>query len=360
MKGVHIGDLKVELPIIQGGMGISVSMSGLAAAVANEGGVGVIAVAGLGLFEPDYVKNFVEANNRGLRKEIQKARELTNGVLGVNIMVALSNFAELVKTSISEGIDIIIAGAGLPLNLPEYLTKGSKTKLVPIVSSGRAAKILCSKWKEQYDYLPDAIILEGPKAGGHLGFKRKQLDDPDFALEKLLPDVLEQVKYFEEKYHTTIPVIAAGGIFTGADIKDIMDLGASGVQMGTRFVVTEECDASLKFKQTYIDSKKEDMEIIDSPVGMPGRAIRNEFIEKISRGEKRPVKCPYHCLRTCDIKTTPYCIVSALMNGRKGNFYNGYAFAGANAYRTTKIVTVKELMSSLVKEFEEAVLTRQK
>ena len=360
MKGLHIGDLTVELPIIQGGMGISVSMSGLAAAVANEGGVGVIAVAGLGLFEPDYVKNFIEANNRGLRKEIQKARELTNGVLGVNIMVALSNFAELVKTSISEGIDIIIAGAGLPLNLPEYLTKGSKTKLVPIVSSGRAAKILCSKWKEQYDYLPDAIILEGPKAGGHLGFKRKQLDDPDFALEKLLPDVLEQVKYFEEKYHTTIPVIAAGGIFTGADIKDIMDLGASGVQMGTRFVVTEECDASLKFKQTYIDSKEEDMEIIDSPVGMPGRAIRNEFIEKISRGEKRPVKCPYHCLRTCDIKTTPYCIVSALMNGRKGNFYNGYAFAGANAYRTTKIVTVKELISSLVKEFEEAVLTNPK
>jgi len=355
MNELHIGDLTIELPIIQGGMGISVSMSGLAAAVANEGGVGVIAVAGLGLFEPDYVKNFIEANNRGLRKEIQKARELTNGVLGVNIMVALSNFAELVKTSISEGIDIIIAGAGLPLNLPEYLTKGSKTKLVPIVSSGRAAKILCSKWKEQYDYLPDAIILEGPKAGGHLGFKRKQLDDPEFALEKLLPDVLEQVKYFEETYDTTIPVIAAGGIYTGEDIKKIMDLGASGVQMGTRFVTTEECDASLKFKQSYIDSKEEDMEIIDSPVGMPGRAIRNEFIEKIARGEKRPVKCPYHCLRTCDIKTTPYCIVSALMNGRKGNFYNGYAFAGANAYRATKIITVKETMESLVSEYKEAL-----
>ena len=238
MKGLNIGDLTIKLPIIQGGMGISVSMSGLAAAVANEGGVGVIAVAGLGLFEPDYVKNFVEANNRGLRKEIQKARELTNGVLGVNIMVALSNFAELVKTSISEGIDIIIAGAGLPLNLPEYLREGSKTKLVPIVSSGRAAKILCSKWKEQYDYLPDAIVVEGPKAGGHLGFKRNQLDDPEFAIEKLLPDVIEHVNYFEEKFNVTIPVIAAGGIYTGADIKGIMDLGASGVQMGTRFVTT--------------------------------------------------------------------------------------------------------------------------
>ena len=355
MKELQIGNLTIEVPIIQGGMGIGVSMSGLAAAVANEGGVGVIAVAGLGMFEPDYAKNFIEANNRGLRKEIQKARELTNGVLGVNIMVALTNFTELVKTSISEGIDIIIAGAGLPLNLPEYLSKGSKTKLVPIVSSGRAAKILCSKWKEQYDYLPDAIVLEGPKAGGHLGFKRIQLEDPEFALEKLLPDVLEEVKQFEDKYNTTIPVIAAGGIYTGADIKEIMDLGASGVQIGTRFVTTEECDASMKFKQTYIDSKEEDMEIIDSPVGMPGRAIRNEFIEKVSRGEKRPVKCPYHCLRTCNIETTPYCIVAALINGRKGNFYNGYAFAGANAYMATKIFTVKETIDSLIREFKEAI-----
>ena len=355
MNELHIGDLTIELPIIQGGMGIGVSMSGLAAAVANEGGVGVIAVAGLGMFEPDYAKNFIEANKRALKREIQRARELTNGVLGVNIMVALTNFAELVKTSISEGIDIIIAGAGLPLNMPEYLPKGSKTKLVPIVSSGRAAKILCSKWKEQYDHLPDAIVVEGPKAGGHLGFKRSQLDDPEFALEKLLPDVLEQVRYFEETYHTTIPVIAAGGIYTGEDIKKIMDLGASGVQMGTRFVTTEECDASLKFKQTYIDSHEEDMEIINSPVGMPGRAIRNEFIEKISRGEKRPVKCPYKCLKTCNIETTPYCIVAALINGRKGNFYNGYAFAGSNAFRATKIISVKETMDSLLREFKEAM-----
>jgi len=333
MKGLQIGDLKVELPIIQGGMGIGVSMSGLASAVANAGGVGVIALAGLGMFEPDGAKNFKEANIRALKSQIQKARALTKGVLGVNIMVALTNFDDLVKASISAGIDIIIAGAGLPLSLPKHLNKGSKTKLVPIVSSGRAAKILCSKWKDQYDYLPDA-----------------------FALEKLLPDVLEQVRYFEETYQTKIPIIAAGGIYTGEDIKKIMDLGASGVQMGTRFVTTEECDASLKFKQTYFDSTKEDMEIINSPVGMPGRAIRNDFIEKIRKGEKRPVKCPYHCLSTCDIKTTPYCIVAALINGRKGNFFNGYAFAGSNAYKATKIVSVKETMESLVKEFEEAVL----
>ena len=355
MKELRIGELRVKLPVIQGGMGVGISMSGLAGAVANEGGVGVIAAACIGMLEPDYAKNFIEANIRALKKEIQKARELSNGVLGVNIMVALTNFSDMVKTAISEGIDIIFAGAGLPMNLPQFLTKGSKTKLVPIVSSGRAAKILCFKWKEQYDYLPDAIVVEGPKAGGHLGFKRIQLDDPEFELEKILLDVLEQVKYFEEKYHTTIPVIAAGGIYTGADIKEIMDLGASGVQMGTRFVTTDECDASLKFKQTYIDSHREDMEIINSPVGMPGRAIRNEFIEKINRGEKRPVKCPYKCLKTCDIESTPYCIVAALINALKGNFYNGFAFAGSNAFIATKIISVKETIDSLIREFKEAI-----
>ncbi len=354
MKELYIGDLKIKLPIIQGGMGIGVSMSGLAAAVANQGGVGVIALAGLGMFEPDYARNFVEANARALRKEIKKARALTDGVLGVNIMVALTNFADLVKTSIEEGIDVIFAGAGLPLNMPQYLTKGAKTKLVPIVSSGRAAKILCSKWKALFNYLPDAIVVEGPKAGGHLGFKAEQLDDPDYALEKLVPEVVEEVKFFEDKYSAKIPVIAAGGIYTGGDIKEIMDLGASAVQLGTRFVTTDECDASMDFKQTYIDSKEEDMVIVKSPVGLPGRAIFNDFIAKAQRGEKRPIKCPFHCLKTCDIKTTPYCIVSVLVNAQKGNFYNGYAFAGSNAYRATKVISVKETMDALVSEYEEA------
>jgi nitronate monooxygenase len=352
MKGLQIGDLSIKLPLIQGGMGIGISLSGLAGAVANEGGVGVIAVAGIGMFEPDYRKNFLEANIRGLKKEIQKARETSNGVLGVNIMVALTNFGDMVRTAISERIDIIFAGAGLPLNLPQFLTKESKTKLVPIVSSGRATKILCSKWKEQYDYLPDAIVLEGPKAGGHLGFKRAQLEDPKFELEKLLIDVLEEVKFFEDKYNTKIPVIAAGGIYTGADIKRIMDLGASGVQMGTRFVTTDECDASLKFKQSYLDSHKEDMAIINSPVGMPGRAIRNEFIDKIARGEKRPVKCPHKCLKTCDIESTPYCIVAALVNAMKGNFYNGFAFAGSNfggaVSRTSRSLAICSMIQSRI------------
>lgn len=355
MEGLQIGDLKIKLPIIQGGMGIGISMSRLASAVANEGGVGVIAAVGIGMFEKDFARNFLEANIRALKREIQIAREKTNGIIGVNIMVAITNFSDMVKTAIAEKVDIIFSGAGLPMNLPEYLIEGAKTKLVPIVSSGRAAEILCKKWKQLYNYLPDAFVVEGPKAGGHLGFKREQIDNPDFALEKLVPDVIEHVKPFEKQYDVKIPVIAAGGIYTGSDIKNIMDLGASGVQMGTRFVTTDECDASDEFKQTYINSIESDLEIIQSPVGMPGRAIRNEFIDKINRGEKKPVKCPYKCLKTCDISKTPYCIFAALLSAMKGNFFNGYAFAGANAFKSTKITSVKETFESIIQEFKEAL-----
>jgi nitronate monooxygenase len=354
MQELRIGDLTLRLPIIQGGMGIGISMSGLASAVANEGGVGVIAVAGIGMRDPEYTRDFIQANIRALTQEIRKARDLSNGIIGVNIMVALTNFADMVRTAISEKIDIIFSGAGLPMNLPEFLNPGSKTKLVPIVSSGRAAGLLCKKWTESYEYLPDAFVVEGPKAGGHLGFKVGDLDKPDFALEKLVPEVRDHIREYEEKYDKHIPVIAAGGIYTGADILNIMKLGADGVQMATRFVTTDECDASDKFKQTYIDAKEEDIEIIMSPVGMPGRAINNEFIDKISRGEKRPVKCPYKCIKTCDIEKTPYCIFAALLNAMKGNFFNGFAFAGTNAFRARKIISVKETIQNLIREFKDA------
>jgi nitronate monooxygenase len=358
MRAFNIGELKINIPVIQGGMGIGISLSGLASAVANEGGVGVISVAGIGMFEKDYARNFIQANIRGLKREIISAREKTRGIIGVNIMVALTNFSDMVKTAIAEKIDIIFAGAGLPLNLPSYLTKGSKTKLVPIISSGRAASLICKKWKETYDYLPDAIVVEGPKAGGHLGFKREQIDDSEFELEKLVPEVVSNIKPYEEKYNVTIPVIAAGGIYSGFDIKKIMDLGAAGVQLGTRFVTTHECDASAEFKQRYIDSVEDDIEIIQSPVGMPGRALRNEFIEKIKRGEKRPVKCPYKCLKNCNIEATPYCIFAALISAMKGNFRNGYAFAGSNAWKSSKIISVKETFEAIKQEFKEAVAAK--
>jgi NAD(P)H-dependent flavin oxidoreductase YrpB (nitropropane dioxygenase family) len=354
LKNLQIGDLTIKLPIIQGGMGIGISLSGLASAVANEGGVGVIATPGIGMNEPDFYTNYLEANIRALQKEIRRARELSKGILGVNIMVALTNFADLVKTAIDEGIDIIFSGAGLPLNLPEFVNSTIKTKLVPIVSSGRAAAIIAKKWSEKFSRIPDAVVVEGPLAGGHLGFKEQTIYDPEYSLEKLVPEVIQAVKPFEERYKKTIPVIAAGGIYTGEDIHTFLQLGASAVQMATRFVTTHECDASEKFKQTYINARKEDIVIIRSPVGLPGRAIKNQFIDEVSHGKRKPFKCPYHCLKTCDFKNTPYCISLALMNAKKGQLTHGFAFAGENAYKADKIISVKELIETLNQEYEDA------
>ncbi len=354
MKGLRIGNLAIAVPIIQGGMGVGISLSGLASAVANEGGVGVISSAGLGLLYRGSSENFLEASILGLKEEIRKAREKTRGIIGVNVMVAMTNFADMIKTSISEKVDIIIAGAGLPLDLPSFLKKDSITKLIPIVSSARATKIICEKWKANYDYLPDAVIVEGPKAGGHLGFKEEHINDVDYSLEKLVPEIVSELKIFEDKYDTKIPLIAAGGIYTGEDIHNIMNLGASGVQMATRFVTTNECDASPAFKQAYIDAESSDIEIIKSPVGMPGRAILSNFIKKVREGKKQPKKCPFKCIKTCDISKSPYCIIIALINALKGNFENGYAFAGANAFRATKISSVKEIFQSLLKEYKES------
>jgi nitronate monooxygenase len=354
LKNLKIGHLTAKLPIIQGGMGIGISLSGLASAVANEGGIGVIATAGIGMDEPDFSTNYLEANIRALRKEIRKARESTKGILGVNIMVALSNYADMVRTAVEEGIDIIFSGAGLPLNLPQLLNNTIKTNLVPIISSGRATAIILKKWSEKYNRLPDAVVVEGPLAGGHLGFKEQTIDDPEYSLEKLVPQVIQAIKPYEERYKKTIPLIAAGGIYTGKDIYRFFQLGASGVQMATRFVTTYECDASEKFKQTYVDSSKEDIVIIKSPVGMPGRAIKNEFLHEVSQGKRKPFKCPYHCIITCDYKNSPYCIAFALINAKKGNLSHGFAFAGENAYRAKGIISVKELIGILTEEYKDA------
>ncbi len=352
---LNIGGINIPVPIIQGGMGVGISMSGLASAVANQGGVGVISAAGLGLVHRNKALDYLEANMEGLRTEIRKAKEKTKGVIGVNVMMAMTNFADLVKTSIAEKADIIFSGAGLPMDLPKYLTPDSVTKLVPIVSSGRAAKILCDKWKTLFDYLPDAIVVEGPKAGGHLGFKNNQIDDSQHSLEELVPQVADAVKPFEDKYNQGIPVIAAGGIYTGKDIYNIMQRGAKGVQMGTRFVTSEECDASPGFKQAYINATEKDIEIIQSPVGMPGRAVHNSFIDKVRDGLKTPLKCPFHCIKTCDISKSPYCIITALYNAYKGNMKSGYAFAGSNAYLATRISSVKEIFAELREEFQSAI-----
>ena len=278
MTGLKIGNLTARVPIIQGGMGVGISLSGLASAVANEGGVGVISCAGLGLIYKEKARSYMDSCIVGLKEEIAKARAKTSGIIGVNIMMALTNFTDMVKTSIAEKADVIFAGAGLPLDLPKYRTEGCTTKLVPIVSSARAAKIICEKWKSLYDYLPDMIVVEGPKAGGHLGFKTNQIADPTFAIEELIPQVVKEVAVFEEKYNQEIPVVAAGGIYSGEDMYRIMELGAKGVQVASRFVTTEECDADVKFKNSYVNAENDNVEIIQSPVGMPGRIVTGKQI----------------------------------------------------------------------------------
>lgn len=354
MDNLKIGNLTARLPIIQGGMGVGISLNGLASAVANEGGIGVISCAGIGLIYRNTAKDYMEACIIGLREEIKKAREKSSGIIGVNIMMALTNFSDMVKTSIAEKVDVIFAGAGLPLDLPKYRTEGCVTKLVPIVSSARAARIICEKWKTLYDYLPDLVVVEGPKAGGHLGFKTNQIEDENFSIQKLIPEVVKEVAIFEEKYNQEIPVIAAGGIYTGEDMYNIMQLGAKGVQISSRFVTTNECDANIKFKETYIKAKEDDVEIIQSPVGMPGRALKGEFLDKVRRGETAPKSCPYNCLHTCDYKKVPYCIIVTLYNAYQGKMDKGYAFAGSNAYRATKITSVKEIIDELVLDYNKA------
>ena len=257
-------------------------------------------------------------------------------------------------TAIAEGIDVIFSGAGLPLDLPQYLPGGGRTKLVPIVSSGRAARIIARRWTDRYAHPPDAIVVEGPRAGGHLGFKAEQIDDPAYALELLLADVLAEIRPFEAKARRPIPVIAGGGIYTGADIYKFLQRGAAGVQMATRFVTTHECDASAGFKEAYLRATPEDLVIIASPVGMPGRAIRNQFLDDVRAGKKMPFTCPYHCIITCDYTNSPYCIALALINAQRGKMAHGFAFAGDNAHRATEIVSVSELVRILLAEYHAA------
>jgi NAD(P)H-dependent flavin oxidoreductase YrpB (nitropropane dioxygenase family) len=355
MPALRIGNWETDIPIVQGGMGVGISLSGLTSAVANAGGIGIIATAGIGEFEPDWNENSKEADIRALKKEIRKAKANTDGIIGVNVMVALSDFDELVQCTVEEGANLLFLGAGLPIRLPETLPLDRlgelSTKFVPIVSSAKAAKIIFRSWAKQFNHIPDAVVVEGPLAGGHLGFKKEQIDNPDYALEKILPQVIAAIKPYQEQFNKNIPVIAAGGIYTGADIHKFMQLGAQGVQMGTRFVATHECDASQEFKNAYLNCNKEDIVIIDSPVGLPGRAIRDDFLDRVSSGLKETFNCYWKCLKSCDFKNVPYCIGNALTNAKKGDLENGFAFAGANAYLVDKIISVKELFETLVEEY---------
>lgn len=348
LPALHIRDLTIRVPIVQGGMGVRVSLAGLAAAVSNSGGMGVIASVGIASAEDVKRWGYEEASDRALRAEIRRARTLTDKPFGVNIMVALRNNERLVRVCAEENVDVIISSAGLPAKLPKYCTNSS-TKLLPVVSSAKAADFLCRVWESRYQRLPDAIIVEGPRSGGHVGFSMADLENKEVRLDTILPDVLKVVG--EYKQH--IPVIAAGGIFNGADIARYVKLGASGVQMGTRFVCTEECEVSDAYKENYLNAKEDDIVLIQSPVGLPARVIKNQFVESILDGKKFNFECPYQCLRTCDPKKVNYCLAKALSNAASGKMEEGFSLCSVETHRVDRILSVRELMRSLIMEAEE-------
>lgn len=353
MKGIKLGEKQSKYPIIQGGMGVGVSMHKLAGNVSKQGGIGIISTADIGYLEEDFEKNPMKANLRAIGKEIKKAREIAGNdkIIGVNVMVALKNYAEIVKECVKQKIDLIISGAGIPKELPEYV-QGSNTKIAPIVSSLRCCKLIVKHWINKYNYVPDMIVIEGPEAGGHLGFKLEELEENNKPkLEQITKQVAQYIKQVEKETGKEIPVISAGGIWDSKDIKKFLSLGASGVQMATRFVATNECDASEEFKNAYVNAKKEDIKIIKSPVGMPGRAICNEFIKDVQKDKQKIAKC-YGCIKTCNILETPYCITKALVNAVKGNMSQGLVFCGSNVDKVKEIVSVKSLMQELVSELE--------
>lgn len=343
---------------------MGISLSGLSSAVANCGGIGVISTVGIGMNEPDFRKKQRVANRRALKEEIRLAREKSSGIIGVNIMVALTDFDDHVDIALGEGIDVIFMGAGLPLRFSELIPperlRETKTCFVPIVSSHRAARVVFSHWEKRFGRVPDGVVVEGPMAGGHIGFKKEQIDDPRYALEHLVPAVLETVRPYEDRAGRRLPVIAAGGIYTGADIDRFLEMGAAAVQLGTRFVATHECDADIRFKEAYLRAGQDDLVIIESPVGLPGRAIRNTFLDDVLSGTKKPYRCPWTCLKTCPFKEAPYCIGDALISAKIGELDHGFPFAGANAWRVNEIVSVAELMQSLEDEYLAVVAARER
>lgn len=344
IKPLIIGNLTAKVPVIQGGMGVGVSLSSLAGAVASEGGIGGISTAQIGYREADFDDDPIGANMRAIKSEIRKARQIAKeGILGVNIMVATRKYEEYVKAAVDAGIDLIISGAGLPMELPK-LVGAAKTKLAPIVSSVKSAQVIMRYWWKKYQRLPDAVVIEGPLAGGHLGFHKGQLDDIDgLNYDQEVKAIIEQVNGMAMEHESHIPVIMAGGVYTRTDMEHYLEMGASGVQMATRFVTTYECDADEAYKQSYIDAKKEDIVIVQSPVGMPGRAILNPFMRRAKEGQVPHGKC-HLCISTCKPAETPYCITDALVNAVKGKIEDALLFCGANAYRATKLEHVKDIM----------------
>lgn len=348
-RPLKMGNMEAKVPVIQGGMGVGISLGRLAGAVAKEGGIGIISAAQIGFKEPDFDTNTREANLRAIQKEYDKARAIApDGIIGFNIMVAMRHYEEYVKAAIEAGADIIISGAGLPTDLPR-IAADSRTLLAPIVSTDKSAKVILKYWGRKYRRMPDLLVIEGPKAGGHLGFTREQLNAYDqAAYDKEVRDILETVKSYEEEFQCRIPVALAGGIENREQAKHAFSLGADAIQVATRFVITQECDADARYKEAYLNARKEDIVIVKSPVGMPGRAIRNPFMEKVMAGEKIPHSACHGCLHKCNPAEIPYCITDALVHAARGEVDEALLFCGAYAYKADHLETVKEVIDSLM------------
>ncbi len=359
LSPLKIGIHSVPYPIIQGGMGIRISGARLAAAVANAGGVGIISAVGLGWNSPYFdeqerspkrrAEQLFEANRLALIDELRKARELCpDGIIGVNVMMAARDWETLVETAVSHGANLVIAGAGLPLTLPAHTLKHPEVALVPVVSSVRAASIITRRWQKQYRRKPDGFVVESPKfAGGHLGAPAEAIDDPAYSLEQVVPSL---VGYIQQEYETPVPVIAAGGIWNREDVDRMLALGANGVQVGTRFITTFECDADDRYKQVHLNAQSEDVMLVPSPVGLPGRAIRNGFVTRVMAQEDMSEPCMANCLQSCRCRDSreTYCIMKALNRAAAGDVDNGLIFSGAQAGRAQKLLSVKDVMADLV------------
>ena len=350
MYPLKIKNIEAKLPVIQGGMGVGISLGGLAGAVAKEGGIGVISASQIGFREPDFDQNTKGANLRAIRKEYEKARTIApEGIIGFNLMVAMRHYEEYVREVIDAGADMIISGAGLPMELPR-LAEGSDVKLAPIVSTEKSAKVILRYWDKKYKRMPDLLVIEGPEAGGHLGFTEEQLKEYNGNYDQEVIRILNLVRQYEEEFGCRIPTALGGGIENRRQAAHAFSLGVDAIQVATRFVTTEECDADIRYKEAYIQADREDITIVKSPVGMPGRAIMNPFMRRVMAGEQIPHSPCHGCLHKCDPAKIPYCITDALIHAAKGEVDDALLFCGAYAYKAKRLETVKEVIDSLLTE----------
>lgn len=350
---MKLGNRELALPLIQGGMGVGVSMGGLAGAVAAQGAMGTLSTADAGWNEPDFAAHPQQANLRALRREVQRAKRLAAGagLVAVNAMVATRQYADSVRTALEAGADAIVSGAGLPLELPA-LAEGFEALLAPIVSGPRAAQLICRTWAKRYGRVPDFVVLEGCQAGGHLGFEEADLlSGRCTPLSRLIPEVLAALRPFEEKFGRAIPLFCAGGVATGAEMARCTHLGAAGAQLATRFIATEECDAGQGYKDVLLAARPEDLRIIHSPVGMPGRAVNSPLVQRLAAGMRQPPAHCSGCIKSCRPAETPFCITHALIEAVKGNWEEGLFFSGSRVDLVDRMRTVPDLIDELMKEW---------